>query len=86
LNILFEKQCLKLISPVRIKMTDDEQFLDNFDTDDNKSSRNDDVELAEIAAQKDKELAERNKIARKRIDELKEQKRLKDLLDDEEDW
>jgi hypothetical protein len=67
-------------------MTDDEQFLDNFDTDDNKSSRNDDVELAEIAAQKDKELAERNKIARKRIDELKEQKRLKDLLDDEEDW
>jgi len=71
---------------VRIKMTDDEQFLDNFDTDDNKSSRNDDVELAEIAAQKDKELAERNKIARKRIDELKEQKRLKDLLDDEEDW
>jgi hypothetical protein len=67
-------------------MIDDEQFLDDFDADDDTTSKSDDVELAEVAAKKDKELAERNKIARKRIDELKEQKRLKDLLDDEEDW
>lgn len=32
------------------------------------------------------EQSQRNNIARKRIDELLEKKRLKDLLDDEEDW
>jgi hypothetical protein len=30
--------------------------------------------------------AQRNALARKRIDELKEKKHLKDLLDDSEDW
>ncbi|MGJ8694128.1 MAG: PA3496 family putative envelope integrity protein [Thalassotalea sp.] len=32
------------------------------------------------------EQSKRNSLARKRIDDLLEQKRLKELLDDEEDW
>lgn len=32
------------------------------------------------------EQSKRNNIARKRIDDLLEKKRLKELLDDEEDW
>lgn len=32
------------------------------------------------------EQSKRNSLARKRIDDLKEQKRLKELLDDEDDW
>jgi len=32
------------------------------------------------------EQSHRNNIARKRIDDLLEKKRLKELLDDEEDW
>jgi len=39
--------------------------------------------LSEKAAQ---EQAQKNLLARKRIDELREKKRLKDLLDDSEDW
>lgn len=39
--------------------------------------------LAEKEAQAQ---AQKNLLARKRIDELKEKKRLKDLLDDSEDW
>ncbi|MFT5759793.1 MAG: hypothetical protein ACI9LM_004572 [Alteromonadaceae bacterium] len=34
----------------------------------------------------DKEQTERNNKARKRIDELKEKKRLKELLDESDDW
>ncbi|MGB0938299.1 MAG: PA3496 family putative envelope integrity protein [Colwellia sp.] len=67
-------------------MIDEEQFLDSYSSDDIKPTKNTDIEQAEMSAQKEKEQAERNKIARKRIDELKEKKRLKDLLDDEEDW
>jgi hypothetical protein len=67
-------------------MIDDEKFLDSYSSDEAKPSKNSAIEHAEISAQKEKEQAERNKIARKRIDELKEKKRLKDLLDDEEDW
>jgi hypothetical protein len=39
-----------------------------------------------ITELKDKEQADRNVIARKKIDELKEKRRLKNLLDDSEDW
>ena len=39
-----------------------------------------------LAKQKVQEQAKKNILARKRIDELKEKKRLKDLLDDSEDW
>lgn len=41
------------------------------------------ISLAEKHAQ---ELAKKNLLARKRIDELRENKRLKDLLDDSKDW
>jgi len=34
----------------------------------------------------DKEQTDRNNKARKRIDDLKEKKRLRDLLDDSDDW
>lgn len=41
------------------------------------------ISLAEKHAQ---EQAQKNLLARKRIDELREKKHLKDLLDDSEDW
>lgn len=41
------------------------------------------ISLAEKHAQAQ---AQKNLLARKRIDELREKKRLKDLLDDSEDW
>jgi len=64
---------------------------DNFPDDTSDSSINDNNEsnslkgtsLAEKEAQ---EQAQKNLLARKRIDELREKKRLKDLLDDSEDW
>ncbi len=39
-----------------------------------------------LAEKQIQEQAQKNLLARKRIDELKEKKRLKDLLDDSEDW
>lgn len=39
-----------------------------------------------LAEKKAQEQAQKNLLARKRIDELNEKKRLKDLLDDSEDW
>ncbi len=64
---------------------------DNFSDDNSDSSIDDNREsnslqgtsLAEKEAQ---EQAQKNLLARKRIDELREKKRLKDLLDDSEDW
>jgi hypothetical protein len=64
---------------------------DNFPDDANDSTIDDNMEsdslkgtsLAEKEAQ---EQAQKNLLARKRIDELREKKRLKDLLDDSEDW
>jgi hypothetical protein len=64
---------------------------DNFPDDASDSSIDDSNEsnslkgtsLAEKEAQ---EQAQKNLLARKRIDELREKKRLKDLLDDSEDW
>jgi len=64
---------------------------DNFPDDTSDSSIDDNNEnnslkgtsLAEKEAQ---EQAQKNLLARKRIDELREKKRLKDLLDDSEDW
>jgi len=64
---------------------------DNFPDETSDSSIDDNDEsnslkgtsLAEKEAQ---EQAQKNLIARKRIDELREKKRLKDLLDESEDW
>ena len=64
-------------------MVDDDDFLDD---DDNEDEQDTDYESYNLAEKKAKEQAQKNLIARKRIDELLERKRLKELLDDEDDW
>ena len=64
---------------------------DNFSDDSSESSAADlnaDSSLSgkTLSAKKIQEQAQKNLLARKRIDELKEQKLLKSLLDDSEDW
>jgi hypothetical protein len=61
--------------------TPDETFLDNTDPllHFNKST---DIEIETS----DDEKAKKQALARKRIDELMEQKRLRELLDDSDDW
>ncbi len=49
-------------------------------------SANSDLKGKSIAQQQADEQAQKNIEARKRIDELMEKKRLKELLDDSEDW
>ncbi len=49
-------------------------------------SANSDLKGKSIAQQQAEEQAQKNIEARKRIDELMEKKRLKELLDDREDW
>lgn len=49
-------------------------------------SANSDLKGKSIAQQQAEEQAQKNIEARKRIDELMEKKRLKELLDDSEDW
>jgi hypothetical protein len=60
----------------------DDTSDNNFD-DNNESNRLKGTSLAEKEAQVQ---AQKNLLARKRIDELREKKRLKELLDDSEDW
>ncbi len=60
-------------------MSDD--FIDIDDIDDT-----DPISDAEKANWTDAEHAAHDKAVRKRIDELLEKKRLKELLDDEDDW
>lgn len=67
-------------------MVDDDSFLDNIDEYNETVEQETDIESHELAEIKAKEQAQKNLLARKRIDELKEKKRLKDLLDDEDDW
>lgn len=64
----------------------DNNFLDNLDEDDEIRDHNIDIDSFELAEKKAKEQAQKNLLARKRIDELMELKRLKELLDDEDDW
>jgi len=57
----------------------------------NHQSSNDLADFKETSADLDKEMkiggdAEKNTKIRKRIDELLEKKRLKELLDDSDDW
>tara|TARA_B110000467_G_C18186933_1_gene403811 strand:+ start:118 stop:336 length:219 start_codon:yes stop_codon:yes gene_type:complete len=66
-----------------------DDFLDEIDSNDDSTSNeinNDNIESDTLANKKALEQAQKNLLARKRIDELKEKKRLKDLLDDSEDW
>jgi hypothetical protein len=65
----------------------DDNFLDGAsenNTDD--SSDNNSPKGNTLAEKQIQEQAQKNLLARKRIDELKEKKYLKDLLDDSEDW
>jgi hypothetical protein len=65
----------------------DDNFLDGAsesNTDD--SSEKNSSKGNTLAEKQIQEQAQKNLLARKRIDELKEKKYLKDLLDDSEDW
>lgn len=63
---------------------------DNFSDDPNETNSTDLDDNSAIgttlSAKKIQEQAQKNLLARKRIDELKEQKLLKSLLDDTDDW
>ena len=67
-------------------MVTDDSFLDNIDDSGENREQYTDIESREIAEIKAQEQAQKNLLARKRIDELIEKKRLKELLDDENDW
>jgi len=67
-------------------MRDDDDFLDSIDENNETVEQETDIESIELAEKKAEEQAQKNLLARKRIDELKEKKRLKELLDDEDDW
>jgi hypothetical protein len=67
-------------------MENDDDFLDNIDESNDNLDKTFDIEALELAEKKAEEQAQKNLIARKRIDDLKEKKRLKELLDDENDW
>ncbi len=70
-------------------MADDDNFLDDIE---NVSEREEaieqegDIESNEISSEDELEQTQRNLLARKRIDDLLEQKRLRELLDDSDDW
>ncbi|TPH19347.1 PA3496 family putative envelope integrity protein [Litorilituus lipolyticus] len=59
------------------ELNSNDESLENTDTN---------IESSTLANKKAQEQAQKNLLARKRIDELMEKKRLKDLLDDSEDW
>jgi len=67
-------------------MENDDDFLDDIDEKNETLEQDIDIESIELAEKKAEEQAQKNLLARKRIDELKEKKRLKELLDDEDDW
>ncbi|MCW8833411.1 MAG: hypothetical protein OQK09_01380 [Colwellia sp.] len=67
-------------------MISDDDFLDDIDAEQNEIEQVIDIEANELAEKEAQLQAQKNLLARKRIDELKEKKRLKDLLDDENDW
>ncbi|PCH97487.1 MAG: hypothetical protein COB83_01940 [Gammaproteobacteria bacterium] len=67
-------------------MADDDTFLDDIDDNNETIEQEADIESLELAEKKAAEQAQKNLLARKRIDELMEKKRLKELLDDEDDW
>jgi|GEM_PF-1668779 len=67
----------------------DDGFLDQMEPNDasnDDETNNDNTESSTLANKKAQEQAQKNLLARKRIDELREKKRLRDLLDDSEDW
>ena len=67
-------------------MINDEDFLDDIDANDDDIESVRDIEANELSEKEAQAQAQKNLLARKRIDELMEKKRLKELLDDEDDW
>ncbi len=67
-------------------MVNDDDFLDDIDEEDDTEDQEDDLESLETTGKTSKEQAQKNLLARKRIDELMEMRRLKELFDDENDW
>ncbi|KGJ90560.1 PA3496 family putative envelope integrity protein [Colwellia psychrerythraea] len=70
-----------MVSDINDNLFEDSSDINSTEHADNMSLKG--VSLAEKKAQ---EQAQKNLLARKRIDELQEKRRLKDLLDDSEDW
>lgn len=65
----------------------DENFPDEMDSNGEVGeSENNNLKGTSLAEKKAQEQAQKNLLARKRIDELMEKKRLKELLDDSDDW
>lgn len=70
-------------------MENEDDFLDSIeDSEENEETveQGIDIESRELANKQALEQAQRNLLARKRIDDLMEKKRLKELLDDSDDW
>ncbi len=65
----------------------DDNFPDeSSDSSSDEITDNNSLKGTSLAEKNAQEQAQKNLLARKRIDELREKKRLKDLLDDSEDW
>jgi hypothetical protein len=65
----------------------DNNFPDDINENDaGEPIENDSLKGTSLAEKQAQDQAQKNLLARKRIDELKEKKRLKELLDDSEDW
>lgn len=67
-------------------MANDDEFLDDIESNSENNGQELDIESRELADKLELEQAQKNLIARKRIDDLMEKKRLKELLDDSDDW
>jgi len=65
---------------------EDDFFNDMNDAPTDEVIDNNNSQGSSLAEKHAQEQAQKNLLARKRIDELKEKKRLKDLLDDSDDW
>ena len=67
-------------------MANDNDFLDDIEENEEKTEQEIEIESREVSYKQVLEQAQRNLLARKRIDDLMEKKRLKELLDDSDDW
>lgn len=67
-------------------MAIDDDFLDDIEENDETIAPETDIESRELSNKQALEQAQKNLLARKRIDDLMEKKRLKELLDDSDDW
>jgi len=67
-------------------MAIDDDFLDDIEESGETIPQESDIESNELNNKQALEQAQKNLLARKRIDALMEKKRLKELLDDSDDW